>query len=517
MLGRVGESLRDTKLAIGGYQQAVAVKNLPDADAATIRMLAGEGLARLDLPGDAAVAFAQASQDRGPIGIAAACRLAHMNAKNPSLAGHRKADVETLAKCVAAVKPTGELDNPHVTIDDLRTTCETVIRACVNDGDEASAQQAMGLFEKVGSPARAREVKADALQTLAYATANKPDPSNKAAALHRQAAAEFDALAAASLTPALKVDAMVKAANSFVAAGDRTAARDRLSEIANLPGLPAEQLASIRTSLAETVADPAQAATLLQQVVESGGAAAYAARVKLGEVKLDQANALIGKFADPAVKTQWDRMTAEAATLLEQAATATTVAPADQPAHERAMYLLGRLKLYQGKHSESIGTLKSLLQRYPNAKDAERAKLFLGSSLLVEGTTAPGNAATVTEAIAMLEPLAAGAKDSYVRTQAGLRVARGHLAGGRWQEAITAATATADGSKGTVEELIALSLAYNAYAEQKRPEQLTVVEGRMRQVFQELPETAFNGSADEYRAGYWKTTWFDFFDKKKSP
>lgn len=516
LLGRAFESLKDSPKAIASYLQALSTTGMPDADLAHVRMLAAEGLTRLDRSADAATAYAQAAQQSGPIGAAAACRLALMNANQPSLNGNRTAEVASLQKCFASLNARGELDNPHLTIDELRTVCERVVAAAVADGDMPSAATAMGLYEKIGSPARAREIKAEALQTLAFVTANRPDPMGKAGELHRLAAAEFDTIAQTAVTPVIKVDSLRKAATSYRAAGDRNAARQRLADAAGVTGLAPETLASIRLNLAEVAADPEQAATLLKQVIDFGGPTAFPARVKLGETKLDQANILIPKLAtDPTAKADWQRINAEAATLLEQAAGAQLVAPADQPAHERAMFLLGRLRLFEGKHADCTTVLKSLLQRYPQTRDGEKAKLYLGSSLLVEGTAGPGNPATIEESIKLLEPLMVSATDVSVKTQAGLRVARAHLAARRWQEAITAAATTADASKGTVEELIALSLAYNGYAEQRRAEQMTVIEGRMRQVFKDLPASAFNGTADEYRQNYWKTTWIDFFDKPR--
>ena len=511
-LAQLATAQRNPTEAESRYKQAMTVAGLPADQLAHVNMLCGEGFIRLEKFADAATAFGYAALGTGPIAAAASCRVAGINALIPSTTGTRTSDVDALEKCVASVNAGGTWDNPHVTVDQVRQTFEDVIRACVAEGDTKSATRAVGLYDRVALPGRGTEIKADMLMGFASSAVKKSEHAAKIAEYAKAAAAEYDAMAATATVPALKVDALRKAAQAMQMTGDKAAAQERLEKVLTLPNLNPELMASVRMDLAESTSDSAKAATMLQQIVESGSAAAYAARVRLAVVKLDQAK-MAKQSSDTNVKSQAESLTSAAVTLLEQAAGAATVSPLDQPAHEQALLTLGRVKMEQAQFADAANRLRTLLQMYPTTKDNERAKLFLASCLLVEGTTGPGNPARVSEALTILEPLAKST-DPYLRVQAGVRTARARLASKQWQEAVSAATTTADDAKGTVEELIALSLAYNGYAEQKRAEQCKSTETRMRHLFADLPDAKFTNASPEYSRAYWKTNWFDWLDKQ---
>jgi tetratricopeptide (TPR) repeat protein len=511
-LAQLATAQRNPAEAESRYKQAMTVAGLPADQLAHVHFLCGEGFIRLEKFNEAATAFGNAAKGNGPIAAAASCRMAGINALKPSTSGNRTSDVDALEMCVASVKAGGTWDNPHVTVDQVRQTFEDVIRACVTEGDTKSATRAVGLYDRVALPGRSTEMKADMLMGFASNAARKRESAAKISEYAKAAAMEYDAMAATMTVPALKVDALRKAAQAMQIVGDKAAAQERLEKVLALPNLNPELMASVRMDLADSTTDPAKAATMLQQIVESGSAAAYSARVKLASVKLDQAK-LAKQSSDANVKNQAESLTSAAVTLLEQAAGATTVSPLDQPAHEQALLTLGRVKMEQGQFADAANRLRTLLQTYPTTKDSERAKLFLASCLLVEGTSGPGNPARVSESLTVLEPLVKSS-DPYLRVQAGVRTARARLANKQWQEAVSAATTTADEAKGTVEELIALSLAYNGYAEQKRAEQCKATETRMRQLFADLPDAKFTNASPEYSRAYWKTNWFDWLDKQ---
>lgn len=512
-LGQLATAQKNVGEAEARFKEALAVGGLPNETRGHVRLLCGEGLVRIDKLADAAVAFAQAAREKGPVGLAAACRLAACNARGPALPGGRTSDVDALERCVAALSPDGKWDNPHVGIDHVRTTFEDVIRACVTDGDVKSATRAATLYDRVAAPGRGTELKAETFLGMAYTAAKKPDPTNAAATLAKAAAAEYDALAAAATAPAAKADALRKAAAALTVAGDKATAKERFEQILATPGLSPEAANAVRMDLADATTDPAKAAAVFQQVVEAGGTQAYGARVKLAVAQLDRAKQAMKDYGAEG-KARADGWTAAAVTLLEQATTASAVAPTDQAAHEQALFTLGRVKMEHGQYADAAGRLRTLVELYPAAKEGERAKLFLASCLLVEGTAGAGNEARVKDALALLDPLMKSA-DPFLRTQAGVRSARARLAAKQWQEAVTAAQATADDARGSVEELIALSLAYNGLAEQKRAEQCKVIETRMRRVFADLPDALYTGTGPEYTKAYWKTNWFDWLDGRK--
>ncbi|MFO0937393.1 MAG: hypothetical protein U0798_12860, partial [Gemmataceae bacterium] len=383
------------------------------------------------------------------------------------------------------------------------------------DGDVESATKAAQLYDRVAVKGRGTELKADTLMSMAFASAKKSELNRQTVELAKSAAQEFDQLALVAATEAQKVDSLRKSAEALKLAGDKNAARERLERLLETKGLAPEIAASVRMDLADVANDPAKMAGILQSVVEAGGSQAYSARVKLAVSHIERAKAMLREKGE-AAKSTADGYTSAAVTLLEQAASATTVPPSDQASHEQALLTLGRIKMEQGQFPDAANRLRTLLQTYPGTKENERAKLYLASCLLVEGTSGEGNANRIKEVVELLEPLTKST-DPFLRSQAGVRTARARLAAKQWQEAITAATTTADDAKGTIEELIALSLAFNGYAEQKRVEQCQVIETRMRRVLNDLPDTQFTGAGPEYTRAYWKTNWIDWFDNKPKP
>ena len=363
-LGQLATAQKNVGEAEARFKEALAVGGLPNETRGHVRLLCGEGLVRIDKLADAAVAFAQAAREKGPVGLAAACRLAACNARGPALPGGRTSDVDALERCVAALSPDGKWDNPHVGIDHVRTTFEDVIRACVTDGDVKSATRAATLYDRVAAPGRGTELKAETFLGMAYTAAKKPDPTNAAATLAKAAAAEYDALAAAATAPAAKADALRKAAAALTVAGDKATAKERFEQILATPGLSPEAANAVRMDLADATTDPAKAAAVFQQVVEAGGTQAYGARVKLAVAQLDRAKQAMKDYGAEG-KARADGWTAAAVTLLEQATTASAVAPTDQAAHEQALFTLGRVKMEHGQYADAAGRLRTLRRTLP--------------------------------------------------------------------------------------------------------------------------------------------------------
>jgi tetratricopeptide (TPR) repeat protein len=202
--------------------------------------------------------------------------------------------------------------------------------------------------------------------------------------------------------------------------------------------------------------------------------------------------------------------------LLEQAADAPTIQDAEKPAHEKALYELGRQLLARNRIPDAEARFRKMLQLYPKAADAPTAKLCLASALLAQVERSPAGASDprLTESLALLES-EADSPDKALQTQAKLRVARAYLGVGKYEDAVKTATNLADATKGTVEELIALSMAYNAYAYQSQWDQAGVIASRMRGTFKDLPETSFAGDTPEYTRNYWSQNWFEKLDKVK--
>ena len=63
--------------------------------------------------------------------------------------------------------------------------------------------------------------------------------------------------------------------------------------------------------------------------------------------------------------------------------------------------------------------------------------------------------------------------------------------------------------RGTIEELIVLSFVWHAQQDLlRKPEDAAVTKERMRQVFNQLPPTAFRPTSDDYSREFWEKRWF---------
>jgi hypothetical protein len=220
--------------------------------------------------------------------------------------------------------------------------------------------------------------------------------------------------------------------------------------------------------------------------------------------------------AAPDAKARAEATGQFAVQLLEQVADAQTVSEAEKPAHEQALFDLGWVMLQQARTADAEARFRKLLQLYPNTKDVATAMLCLASALLAQVEKA-GNPADprFAEALKLLDTVAEWG-DAGLKTQAKLRIARAYLGVGKYEQAVSAATTMADATKGTCDELIALSMVYLGYAKQELWPQAAVIESRMRTAYQALPDTAFPGGPPEYTRHYWTGSWFGYLDKART-
>jgi TolA-binding protein len=376
----------------------------------------------------------------------------------------------------------------------------------------------------VAAADRGREKKADVYLAKAIRlvpqAARDPQAHAAAAAAYRAAVAEFDALASVLPTPAGKADAMSKAAAALKAVGDLPAARAKLDAIAALPGLAGPTVAAVCLDAAEVAklaGDAAATKTYLQKAIDGGGPCGFHARVKLSAALRAEAAAV---KADPQAtadaKARAEATTQFAMQLLEQVADAQAVSEAEKPAHEQALFDLGWAMLQQSRTADAEARFRKLLQLYPNTKDVATAMLCLASALLAQVEKA-GNPADprFAEAMKLLDTVAEWGEPS-LKTQAKLRIARAYLGVGKYEQAVSTATTMADATKGTCDELIALSMVYLGYAKQELWSQAAVIESRMRSAYQALPDAAFPGGPPEYTRQYWTGSWFGYLDKARA-
>ena len=201
------------------------------------------------------------------------------------------------------------------------------------------------------------------------------------------------------------------------------------------------------------------------------------------------------------------------------------MAPAEREFHERALTELANDLIRQGNFADAEARLRSQLQRYPNGPEAQLARLLLGVCLLQRAAApnAPDAPKMRTEAVEVFKEIVtacdeaarragkAGERELWLRRQAALRVLQTYQQM-KTPEAAQALLAEAapllDRQKGTVEELIVLSLVYHAFKQLNEPGKALQTRDRMKDVFDKLPPSAFPQTSGEYSRDYWQTVWF---------
>jgi tetratricopeptide (TPR) repeat protein len=517
MLARNARDEGNVSEAARLFAEAVATNALPAAERALVRLQAAEVAVKLGQAADALAGFRFAAADTGPVGVAAKVRFAELLART----GDRAEAAKYLEEAVAGVSPTAPFQNTYVRPEQLQAAFEELIALGLKAGDDEAAFRAATAYAVVAAPDRAREKKADVL--LARAARLIPlaatDPQARAGAerAYRDAVVEFDALAELLPTAAGKAEAMTKAAAALKAIGDRAGAKAKLDLIVTLPGLPPTAVASACFDAAAVAPDSAAAKVYLQKAIDGGGPAGFHARVRLAAVLRDEVAAVhASPTAAPDAKARAEATATFVGQLLEQVADATAVSEAEKPAHEKALFDLGWAMLKQGKAAEAEARFRKLLQLYPTTAELGTARLCLASALLAQ-VERSGNPADprFAEALSLLNTVMSDG-DKSLQTQAKLRVARAYLGVGKLEDAVKTATALADASKGTCDELVALSIVYLGYAKQDLWAQASVIESRMRTVYAGLPDAAFPGGPPEYSRPFWTKNWFEYLDKSKA-
>jgi tetratricopeptide (TPR) repeat protein len=502
------------------FTDAIRSNAIPVDQRPLVRFQAAGVSAKLNHGTDAVTGYRAAAVADGPVGIAAKVRLAELLARS----GERAEAVKCLEQVVVGVAPAAPFANPYLRVEQVQAAFEELIAISLKAGDDDAALRAVTAYRAVAAADRGREKSADVhlakAVRLVPLAGRDPQAHTAAAAAYREAVKEFDALAEVLPTTAGKADAMAKAAAALKAVGDLPAARAKLDAIVTLPGLAGPAVASASLDAAEVAkltGDPAAVKTYLQKAIDAGGPAGFHARVKLSAAMRAEAAAVrADPQAAPDAKARAEATTQFAVQLLEQVADAQTVSEAEKPAHEQALFDLGWVMLQQARTADAEARFRKLLQLYPNTKDVATAMLCLASALLAQVEKA-GNPADprFAEALKLLDTVAEWG-DAGLKTQAKLRIARAYLGVGKYEQAVSAATTMADATKGSCDELIALSMVYLGYAKQELWPQAAVIESRMRTAYQALPDTAFPGGPPEYTRQYWTGSWFGYLDKART-
>lgn len=475
----------------------------------------GECKLALREPAEAASLFAEAVVHPGDEGAAASVRLAELYAAAADRGGHERAAV-LLAASVKGVKGPAEYGSALVPINEVQAAFEAVVQALLKDEAYEAAATAAEAYRAVAAAGRDRERRAEVNAAWGEALrANKGDYKPRFAA----AAGEYAALADAQPAASAKIDLLRRAFAMHRQAEDHPAALAAIEKAVALAPDVGEAAGPVWVDYCDALianGRPDKEITdAINQALAGGGASATAARYRWARVYLDS--------RDP-------KKVPLGTALMEQIADQSAVGAAEQETHERAMRELADAAVRGGQFDVAEARLRKQLNLYPGGPESGVARLLLGVCLLQRAAAKSDDAdwghkqaemrdealkyfkEIVTDADRK-EQVSPGGKlperDEWLRLQAGLRVVQSYQQLGKGTEVVTHAVPIIERYRGSIEELIVLSMVYHAQNRQlNRPELAAETKQRMRDVFEKLPPTAFRAASGEYSREYWAVEWF---------
>jgi tetratricopeptide (TPR) repeat protein len=470
-------------------------------------------------PAAAAKLFEEAAKADGPEGPASAVRLADLHFRSPDANRHRAAAGLLTAAIKKLTGPTG-YSNPLLPITETQAAFELGLQALLTDGAFETAAQLAETYKAVALPGRDREKRAEVLAAWGESLKKSGgDFKPKLAA----AADEYLTLAAAQPQAEGKADLLRRAAGLYRQAGNSKAAIAALEQVVALPDLPDAIVGPVWLEYAEvlTVAHPDKPEEVIRafnKAMAAGGPAGMTTRYKLARSLLD---------------TRDPRMAPLGLALLEQVAGQTSVGPAEAETHERALVELAYEYIQARNYQEAEARLSIQLSRYPTGPEAGLAKLLKGICLLQMAAakakpTDPDPPLApkmrqdalklfreIVEDVEKREKIGpVSDRDRWLWVQASIRICQTHLELGQPDEVLKAAAPVIERHRGTVYELIVLSLIWHAHKQAERPDLQARTKERMREVFNQLKDKpgAFQTTNNEYSREYWERVWFT--DKK---
>lgn len=464
---------------------------------------------------DATVAklFEEAVKAEGAEGPAATVRLAEAYLRNPDPAKHRDA-VPLLAGVVKGVIAPTEFANPLLPVNELQAAFEQAVQVLQADQAFDAAVKATEAYKPVAVAGREREKRAEVF--AAWGTAQQKagaDPKPKFAV----AADEYAALAAAQPKPDGKAEMLRRAATLYRQAGSSTASLAAFDEMLKLPGLSDDFVGPMWVEYADGLLAanrPDDALKAFQKAMTSAGAASTAARYRLARLLLDSRN------------TQKMVLGLE---LLKQVADANTVTAPEQGDHERALVELAHEFIRANNFPDAEARLRKQLNYYPGGPEAGLGRLLLGVCLLQRATRPnpeapePAQAPQMREeALKLFEQVVAEAdaraklvgkppeREAWLKLQAQMRVLQTYQQMGRPDDLLKMSAGLKAEYRGTVEELIVLSLEYHAHKQANQPGLALETRDKMKELFEALKAqpAAFKHPTGEYSKDYWEKVWF---------
>ncbi|MCI0704285.1 MAG: tetratricopeptide repeat protein [Planctomycetia bacterium] len=461
-------------------------------------------------PEGAASLLAEATKGEGAEAVAAAIRLADLHLRSPDPARH-KAAVTLLATSVKGVSSPAAFDNPLVGVNEVQATFELAITVLLTDGAYEPALKVAEAYTAVSLAGREREKKGEVLAawgaSLERLKTGDPKPKFKAAG------DEFAALAAFQPKTDGKLDMLRRAASLYRQAHEPNLAVAVLEDAVALPGIPEVMVGPLFAEFADALLAAGRNKDVwkaLNKAMAAIGPMSTATRYRLARLFVD---------------TRHPDLMPIGRALFEQIAKQQNVSPAEREFHERALTELANDLIRRGNFVDAEARLRTQLSLYPNEPEAGLARLLLGVCLLqraaASGITPLDATKMRTEAVTLFKQIVAESdaaekrkgklteREAWLRLQAALRVLQTYQQMKKPHDLLTEAVPMLDRYKGTVEELIILSLMYHAFKQMNEPGKALDLRDRMKEVFDKLPPTAFSPTATgEYSRDYWLKVWF---------
>jgi len=294
-------------------------------------------------------------------------------------------------------------------------------------------------------------------------------------------------------------------------AGNATAAVAAMEQVVRMPDLPESVAGSAWLEYAEALVAakrPDEVIPAITKAMASTGPASITARYRLARSILDTQNAQLAPLG---------------LALLEQVAGQSSVPPSDANTHEIALVELAHEYYRRGAFADAESRLSIALSRYPSGPESGFAKLVKKNPNDPEPANAPKFRAdalklfqeTVEDVERREKVGPVSDRDRWLWTQAALRVCQTLLELGEYDRVLSAAAPVVQRCRGTVEELIVLSVMFHAQKRKNRIELALQIRDRMKDVFEELKQKpgSFKAPNGEYSQSYWETVWFS--DVKK--
>jgi hypothetical protein len=507
-LGRLATKDNNWAEAAKLFEAAQSIPGLPTDQKESIRYQTGFALLQSGNVAQAGPYLEQAAKQSGPIGAAAALRLAELHARNPHAKGRRTDAAMWLEKAAAVIQSAEDLKVIDMAPGEVRAAFEEVIKRSLSEQDFISAIRAATAYSAVADAGKDRERRAEV--NAAWAALLEKSNLVDAKAKHKAAAADYAVIAASFPTAAGRMDALKRAVSHFKKAGATTEALQAVDAFLALNDLTPEDAAQAWLDKAELLpAEDSVAVTeALQKAMSYPGPAASTARLRLAMHHLTRGKQLFdasaGSKEPDRLKQSGQQMVQLGRQMLIQLADASAISPAEKATHEEAIFQLGSQLMSEAQFAEAESRFRKQIQLYPDGKLAGYGRLWLACCLVQQGHTGGPTDPRLQEAVELLSPLLTSSSE-FLRTQAEIRTLNTLIVQERYDAVVKLGEELASRYRGRPDELVIGKLLFYSHLSRTpaEPGEALRVLLRMEEAFKEIPPAVFP-SDPEYSHARWE-------------